>query len=146
MKKLGLMASIFNLTISANLYCFDLLDDFDDFIEDMIKLIMMIIMILAVVYFIKKVFKDVPNNSRNIKRSSRDDDYRRCRDDRSNRNNRRERVIEDNIQYEYDMRDYDRREKRIPNNNNIESIENDLRYEKVYELKPEYKLKDNKKG
>ncbi|MEI0518930.1 hypothetical protein [Brachyspira murdochii] len=41
-------------------------------------------------------------------------------------------------QYEYDLRDYDRREKRLPN-----KIDDDPRYEKVYELKPEYKLKSN---
>ena len=45
------------------------------------------------------------------------------------------------------MRDYDRRERRLPNNmkTNIDQRENDSRYEKVYELKPEYKLKDTKK-
>ena len=75
-------------------------------------------------------------------------DYRDY-DDRNDNRPRREKVIDDR-QYEYDMRDYERREKRLPNNinsnNNIDKRENDSRYEKVYELKPEYKLKsDNNK-
>ena len=74
-------------------------------------------------------------------------DYRNY-DDRNDNRPRREKVIDDR-QYEYDMRDYDRREKRLPNNinsNNIDKRENDSKYEKVYELKPEYKLKsDNNK-
>lgn len=173
MKKLGLKAFIFNLIISANLYCFDLIDDVDDFIEDIIKLVIMVFVILAIIYFIKKVLKD-DNISGKIRKYGRDDDYRRpsrrrnsrIRDEyyddyddrirndrdyeddyRNERTNRRERIREEDIRYEYDMRDYDRRERRIPSDikNNIDSRENDSRYEKVYELKPEYKLKDDKK-
>ena len=68
-----------------------------------------------------------------------DDNRRSRRYDDDNRDVRRR--ASDTVserQYEYDLRDYERREKRLPN-----KIDDDPRYEKVYELKPEYKLKSN---
>lgn len=186
MRKLGLITLISSFIISANLYCFDLMDDAFDFIEDIGKLVIILLMILLVMYFIKKGLKDVLNDDRTSGRIKkyrdkdyddyddrdlrdnrnyrrRDDDYDdyddrrrdyrdyddRDYDDRKNNNSRRDKIMDDR-QYEYDMRDYERREKRLPNNikdnNRIDERENDSRYEKVYELKPEYKLKsDNNK-
>ncbi|ADG71281.1 hypothetical protein R4K54_13660 [Brachyspira murdochii] len=163
------------IIMQNNLYCFDLIDDAFDFIEDIGKLVGIIFMIAAVMYFIKKFLKDdrtsgsIKRNDdeRNYRRRRGyyDDDYedyddRRTRryDDEDDRRTRRyddedDRRIRryDNCdrdvrkktsdgQYEYDLRDYDRREKRLPN-----KIDDDPRYEKVYELKPEYKLKSNSK-
>lgn len=176
MKKIILFIFI-NLILSVHLYCFDLIDDGLDFIEDISKLIGIVVMILAVTYLVKRILRDdntyekIKNNKRNYddydnnyrrrrrgERKSRDmrrdyyDDYYDDDDDYDDYNNNRvdrdkSSIIEENIQYEYDIRDYDRRERRISNNknNNIESEENDSRYKKVYELKPKYKLKNNRK-
>lgn len=66
-------------------------------------------------------------------------DERDKRSDISERSKRKNSIINDDQVYEYDMRDYERREKKLPGS--IDPRENDPRYEKVYELKPEYRLK-----
>lgn len=66
-------------------------------------------------------------------------DERDNRSDISERSKRKNSIVNDDQVYEYDMRDYERREKKL--HGSIDPRENDPRYEKVYELKPEYKLK-----
>ena len=66
-------------------------------------------------------------------------DERDNRSDISERSKRKNSIVNDDQVYEYDMRDYERREKKLQGS--IDPRENDPRYEKVYELKPEYKLK-----
>ena len=88
----------------------------------------------------KRRYDDDDYDDRRVRRYDDDDyDNRRMRRYDDNRDVRRR--ASDTVserQYEYDLRDYERREKRLPN-----KIDDDPRYEKVYELKPEYKLKSN---
>lgn len=156
MKKLTITTLISTFIIQSNLYCFDLIEDAFDFIEDIAKLVGIVLMIVVVMYFIKKFLKDENtsgrmrdyDNNRRMKRRRHDDGddyYDDYEDERDNRNDISERskrtnpIVNDNQVYEYDMRDYERREKKLPGS--IDPRENDPRYEKVYELKPEYRLK-----
>ncbi|OEJ15151.1 hypothetical protein BFL38_12620 [Brachyspira hampsonii] len=63
MKKLSLMALASIFIITANLYCFDLIEDTFDFIfDDLAKIIGIVIIIAAGVYIFKKYIKKDSNS------------------------------------------------------------------------------------
>ncbi|ASJ21458.1 hypothetical protein [Brachyspira hampsonii] len=63
MKKLSLMALASIFIMTANLYCFDLIEDTFDFIfDDLAKIIGIVVIIAAGVYIFKKYVKKDSNS------------------------------------------------------------------------------------
>ena len=64
MKKLSLMALVSAFIMTANLYCFDLIEDTFDFIfDDLAKIIGIVVIIAAGVYIFKKYVNKKDSNS-----------------------------------------------------------------------------------
>ena len=117
MKKLSLITLFYSFIISANLYCFDLLDDVDDFFdetEDLAQIIGIIFMILIAILIIRRF---LIINERNT--------Y---------------------LGYYDIFKKNDLQEENIDNNANTkDGKENNSKYVKIYDLSPKYKLKQKNK-
>lgn len=64
MKKFGLMILISAFIMTANLYCFDIIEDTFEFIfDDLAKIIGVAVIIAAAVFFLKKYISKKDSNS-----------------------------------------------------------------------------------
>ena len=121
MKKLSLITLFYSFIISANLYCFDLLDDVEDFFdetEDLAQIIGIIFMIFIAILIIRRL---LIINERNTYLGYYD-------------------IFKKNDT------ENDLQEENIDNNANTkDGKENNSKYVKIYDLSPKYKLKQKNK-
>ena len=121
MKKLSLITLFYSFIISANLYCFDLLDDVEDFFdetEDLTQIIGIIFMIFIAILIIRRF---LIINERNTYLGYYD-------------------IFKKNDT------ENDLQEENIDNNANTkDGKENNSKYVKIYDLSPKYKLKQKNK-